>query len=508
MATNYDLYKINRLDGGLVTDVSPSLLDPQEGFSLNLKNLDLSIIGIPKKRPGKETVLASTGKPVKGAHQFIRLSEEDYFNTTAVNDGNVLVWDGDSWYEARWVVLGFGMANTQMCNEELETAQDMIESGYLNYTEAEFSMTTFADHLIVANGVYPGLVWDGKKTGKSPKEFPVVKHLETFRTRLVAAGHPNYPSRLYLSHTGDPTIWDPWRDDSNAFDVFVSPDDGQKITGILSLGQASLLIGKAGSLYEMSGHTRDDFTIVLVDPNVGVASHKSMVYISPYGFFISNKGIYRYNSGQVPERISTPIQNLFEEHVDTTRINESRAFLLDNINYVAVLPKKGGGSISFVYNTAQESWAEWDNPSVGEYMKVGNDPAGEVYYVEPEGEHFFRFTPGKREDEGSDIHSMIETQDLDAEVPEVEKDFGDLYLNFFTDETPYEVSIYLKLDNREWIPACKAFEIPGNGRGQQIVRVPVGKTARFLRVRIENHGKGEEFSPISLMYTFQAKDVL
>lgn len=507
MASSYSLYKLRQLDGGLVTDVSPSLLNPAEGYSLNLKNFDLSVIGIPHKRSGIETVLATTGLPVKGAHQFVRLAEDGFHNVAAVDDGNVLVWKDGAWHKLRWVVLGFRMANKEMCNGELETAEDMIDSGYLDYSEAEFDMVTFADQLALVSGVYPGLLWDGKQT-RLPREFPVAKYLEVFGTRLTAAGHPNYPSKLYVSHTGDPTIWDPWRHDSNAVEIFVSPDNGQRITGLLNLGEASLLIGKSGSLYELAGYTRESYTVVLIDPNIGVASHKSMVYISPYGYFVNKRGIYRYYSGQVPERISFPIQNLFDEYVDTTQITKSRGFLLGKENYVAVLPKQGGGSVAFVFNTEQESWVEWDNPKVGEYMMVEDDPAGEVYYVEPGGEQFFRVTRDKRDDNGTAIPSVMDTQDLDAELPEVEKDFGDLYLNFFTDSDPYWVDISIMLDGYEWLKVGQGVEVPGKGRGQHLVRVPVGKTARFLRVRVENSREGENLSPITLLYTFQPKDVL
>lgn len=327
------------------------------------------------------------------------------------------------------------------------------------------------------------------------------KYLIEYRTRAVIADG----SKLHLSHTGDPHLWSPGAAESNAVEVYVSPDDGECISGLLNMGDGGILIGKPSALYGLFGYTRDNFVVDLIDPTIGVSSHKSMVYTKPYAYWVHNSTVYCAQAGGTPERLSFPIQEELDRKVDLERIEETTALLYNRL-YIVSFPAIGGGFVTYCYHIEQQSWGEWTAPQgVVDYT----DYLGELYIAPVETTTIMKLVPGEFKDiDDVTIDTEITTVELDLGLIEQEKDIGDLYLVFRGSGKPVVADIEIYFDGK-LTPDVVANKVVlhGNPDKQIVLRVAVGRTARFMQVSIKEHNNAQ-FSPLALSYTYQIKDVV
>lgn len=464
------------LDGGMVTDVSPKVLDMSKGYMSKAINFDFSRYGKLQKRPGIAPYLTPAADPITSSHEFLKASTGQNYKIIA-HGTIVQYWDGEAWV----------------------TLRDTVTK------DAPFSFYTFADSLVMANGVDASARWDGT-TLTTPAQFPKVKYLAEYRLRLVGAGDPEKPSMLYISTTGDPTLWDPTLDNSNAAQIFVSPDDGEGISGICNAGEGGLLIGKPSALYGLFGYSRANFMVDIIDPNMGVSSQKSMVYIRPFTYFVNPKGIFRLMIGDTPERISAPIQDVLDVRLDMTRITQASAAFV-GLNYVVTLPAIDGGWFTLAYHTENSAWCEWTNPMLGSFIKA-NDKTGNLgYYAEPGGAQLYRIGFDLLDDSMGVIENELVTLELDAGQPEVTKEIQELHLIMLRKKNPYTFSVDFKVDDTDWYTLSMPVTIKGEPGTQEIVRFPVGKTVRFFKIRLRMETANQEFCPISLQIIYEPQEV-
>lgn len=327
--------------------------------------------------------------------------------------------------------------------------------------------------------------------------------LEDFRTRLLMAGDPEEPNKLRACHTGDPSLWDPNASGSNAFDMFVGPDDGTTVTGILEMGDGGILIGKHDSTYGLFGYTRENMVVDLVDSRIGVVNHDSMGFVKPYALFVSWDGIYRYESGQLPEKISLSIQSIFDNEVDHDRLDEASA-VTDSRAYILSLPDKEEGSIVLVYYADQEKWSRWDQPD-GRYF---TNIRGGYLFVERDAKAIKEYGLEERTDDGFMFETDMTTIELDTELPERIKYFDDLYIILRTAEIPYQVDVEVSLDGLEMKEYARTETIEGEPGKQKVLRVNIGKEARFMEIRMRNEDSSDGFQPLSIIYTCRPLGVL
>ena len=475
-------FRFLSLDGGLVTDVSPVLLSPDKGFASKSLNIDYSQRGVLRKRPGSiETLGAVASNPI-GAHQFIQASTQERHHIVA-HGAVVQRWDSST---TTWVNLRSGLTGEQI------------------------DFLTFADSLIMSNGVDASARWDGT-TLTTPTQFPKAKYLAEYRLRIAAAGDPANPSKLYLSHTGDPTLWDVSDASSNAAELFVSPDDGDVITGICNVGEGGLIVGKGRAIYGLFGYSRANFMVDILDPTIGVGSHKSMLYVRPYAYFVNERGIYRMEVGSPAERISSVIQTEFDSRINKSRIAESRAALLGR-NYVVTLPTGDTGTFTLAFNVDHLVWSEWTQPALRESWEVAGDATSDVYYFS-----YGSLIPRKLSqeittDKGDAISVTLSLVESSAGLPEVTKDIHDLYLTFLASAKTYHVNVWVWADDPNfnlWQQVAPNLEISGIAGSQITHRVPVGATnIRYFRVRLESSGAGGGFHPIAMTCLYTPQEVL
>lgn len=328
------------------------------------------------------------------------------------------------------------------------------------------------------------------------------KYLINYRSRAVLADG----SKLMLSHTGDPHLWAPEATGSNAVEVYVSPDDGEEISGLLNMGDGGVLIGKPNTLYGLFGYKRDNFVIDELDPNVGVSSHETMVYLRPYAYWVWNTGIYRSQPGGVPERISFPIQELLDEQVDVGRIKEAAALAYKRM-YIVSLPKVGGGFVTYCYHVDQESWGLWTAP---EGLAGHTQKGSETIMILRGSTTVMKLAEGVFTDlpDGNPIDTEITTVPLDLGVMEQDKDIGDLYVLFRGTGETFIVDVDVFVDsNPAPVSSARQVELSGPPGSQVLLRVPVGKVARFIQVSIRD-SREQQLVPLAISYTYQLRDVV
>ena len=475
-------FRLPSLDIGWATNISPLLLEQNRGNSDLLQNIDVSTPGVPRKRPGVVEVLGATTNPIIHAKEYTNLETDETY---------IVVFDGDDWFT--W-----------------DAGPPAVWNSFLTVvaTATEADSLVFANRLALVDGTNASALFDGAAVD-TPAQFPVARYLAEYRNRIVASGDPDEPSLLYLCHTGDPTIWNPDQIGSNATRMYVSPDDGEGITGHLNMGTGGVLIGKPSALYGLFGYARANMAVDLLDSTVGSLSHKAMQYIMPYAYFVSKQGIYRYtgSGGDAPERISAPIQDYFDANTDMDEIRNAVATVVGRY-YLITLPQSGGGYYTLAYHTETSRWILWTAPLLGAYLYTDSDPDGRVYYSEPGEDQLYRISPGVLNDKGpTPINALIETRELDGGLAEVTKDFHDLYLICSGAPADYTVTVYMQADNGAWLTVGAA-TVNTPVRMQSVHRIVLARTARFLKFRFQNSTISQQFSPIGLTMTYTPKDVL
>lgn len=597
MASQYLVFRINSLDGGMIRSFSPQLLNQEAGYMTLCKNLSLENTGVPHKRPAALSQF-ETPANATGLHYFNQLSSGTLFRMAAYDDkvahydgawNNVQtglavgknvnfltiadqvifcngedflrVWDGTTVQseigaenatmrtfllfehnDLRFTAKTGGSAGNNIRiryikNDTANTAASVEVTGagteddpyfittYIRWemdgelekiTTTSAQVKTLIEGNVTANALVevehvPGS--DGTRAVLTLTETPLMggydaiegKYLEEYRLRAVIAGDPENPSLLQLSHTGDPHLWSPHKVGSNAVFAYVSPDDGEGISGLLNMGDGGLLIGKPHSLYGLFGYKRENFVIDKIDPNVGVASHRSMVFMRPYGYFVGPEGIYRVEPGGVPYNIAEPIRDIFDNWIDHNRLADSVGMIYRD-QYLISLPDIGGGFFTLCFHIKRERWSLWTQPNAPtDYSPYD----GEKFFITSGHNHVLKLEEKTYADFDNEIiGAEIQTVELDAGLPHLEKDVGDLYvvLKAYESEGIINIQVYADWEREPFVTVDRLCETVEEEH-QLVIRIPLGKTLRFMRIHLQ-HTNESNFSPLALMYTYQPKEVL
>lgn len=131
--------------------------------------------------------------------------------------------------------------------------------------------------------------------------FPSV--IYRYTARMVAAGDPTYPDRVFFSSIVDPTAspFITWNTDPNTGDwIDVNPDDGGYVTGFSETSTFLLL-------FKNTGMYRIDTVSKTTDPqniyNIGAVSQEAIVLCQGITYYFSGLDIRRTNGG-FPDQIS------------------------------------------------------------------------------------------------------------------------------------------------------------------------------------------------------------
>ena len=124
-----------------------------------------------------------------------------------------------------------------------------------------------------------------------------------YKGRLLAAGDPQYPDRVFFSSIVDPTLnpFITWDTDPTTGDwIDINPDDGGFVTGF-SENSTFVLVFKNTGMYRLDSVSRT------ADPenifNVGATKQKAITLCQGVTYYFSGLDIRRTNGGY-PEQIS------------------------------------------------------------------------------------------------------------------------------------------------------------------------------------------------------------
>jgi len=224
-----------------------------------------------------------------------------------------------------------------------------------------------------------------------PSLPPIVKYLAVHQNTLCLAGDPKNPSTVTFADIDFPEGFDALR---RSFDCVT--DQNEPIRGIGSANEIFAVFKTSfsrGSIFIVSGVIQlGQYRVDLLTKNLGCVSHQSIKEIEGYLYFLSERGVYRFTSGQLPEEVSGSIRPIFSQPI----LNTQRSFVFRRSisvvdtktqKYLLFLPDeevfdsyKSASSFSRVwsYDYFRLGWAEWSNLDFSAGATVLND---EVWFT-------------------------------------------------------------------------------------------------------------------------------
>ena len=259
---------------GIVT-VLPPHLSPA-GSATICRNIDLSIkYGALVKRLGiaADVTVAAGNDPIEGLYEFPIIGGST--KTVAAHTG--AVYDITSGSSAIFTDAGLG-------------------GNPVNFT-------AFNNLLIIVNQGITTQKWTGtgltaNLLGSPPAN---VKYVEVHKRRVWMANSSAGASRLHYSAIDDP---EDWTTTNNAGFIDIDKNDGDSITGIISIGEG-LLIFKERSVHMLSGYDVP-FTVKRLSSGVGCIAPRSIQRTEGFALFMSTLGVFSAS----PEGVSLVSYNI------------------------------------------------------------------------------------------------------------------------------------------------------------------------------------------------------
>jgi hypothetical protein len=167
------------------------------------------------------------------------------------------------------------------------------------------SWETYSGMVFFCAGLAPMSSWDGSTYTTYPSA-PNGKYLRLWKDALWVSGVANYPDRVYSSAAGDATTW------PVANWVDIRHGDGDAIRALASV-DIYLLVGKryTGSVIS------DPATYVnhVFDYEKGIESHWSVVNHEAGVFWVTRRGIGKWEGDSPSSMLSYKVDPLFDPHI-------------------------------------------------------------------------------------------------------------------------------------------------------------------------------------------------
>lgn len=207
---------------------------------------------------------------------------------------------------------------------------------------------------------------------------------------------------------------------------FIKTPDRRKITGIVEQ-MSKLIVFTEDTINVLSGTDEDNFTFNKAYAGDGCIAPRSIQNISNYIIFLSFNGLMAFNGSEMAE-VDIKLSKYLRDNINYAYANSSCSFYYDD-KYILSYPKGASTvpneSIYFDYKTGKTGvysfafnvYSRWDKGSDGILIKGGSTTIGRVYNL---------FTG--LDDDGSAIECYDKIMSLDFGLPEVEKNFYDIYV--------------------------------------------------------------------------------
>lgn len=349
--------------GGWATDFGPSAtVAPQPGgvipipFLVDADNCTFELDGGPRKIRGTTTLNASaeeSGAAIRGITDFW------------------IIGTSGSPTQKRVIHVG-----TKVKKDDADGTFDDLITGLSTTTIPSYA--TYDDELVIMStgGVAPQK-WDGTTVGTFGTNTPNGAFGTEHKNRFWMAGDPALPSHLFYSQPIPAGIDTDWQDGSTSGFIQIAPDDGDKITGIVSF-KDDLWIFKgpySGSIHRITGSTpdvtsADAFARIPFVRGLGAAGHNSIFrfrddigFIAPDGTVHSLKATAAF--GDFNETaLSRPINNFLKDRTDKTRLPFAWAATDDSRECVLITLSIDGSTTNNIilcmdYRFDPVRWSNW-----------------------------------------------------------------------------------------------------------------------------------------------------
>jgi len=286
---------------------------------------------------------------------------------------------------------------------------------YLVATIANNTATTYSDN--IAQSAL------GDAASSLNAEPPVgMTALEEWNERLWMAGESN----VYYSRALFPESWPA----TNL--IQVAPDDNQVIRGLLADGKGKrLLIGKSGSIHEITGVSNANFRLDLLSQKHGVAGSHAMATAEGMVFFYSGENVYGMAPGsRDPQSVSTVAIRKILDAVPAAYRKDVRLSVYTPLSWLIVLVSRAGDNKHtkmLVYNYKTGAWVvftsdAFNTTAVPSFVGEAQDSDFVVglYAVIDAGasidfRFLYKFTDDVYSDDGTAIAFLAQTRGIAAD---------------------------------------------------------------------------------------------
>ena len=322
-------------------------------------------------------------------------------------------------------------------------------------TAARCGSAVLNNKLVLSNGADPMCYTVNGVDYVNIADAPPAPYMKVWKGRLYAGGSILAPSRLYYSKSYDPTSWT--ADSTNVATggyLDIDPDSNGDIVGVDMEG-GRFIVHKQDAAYRIipDEYGRPNQIIQIGAPTT---SHWSIARSEKFnvGYYFADEGFFEHN-GDVPKLISTPVQDLVEGILATSKISLASHFF--NYKFYCTMgasvtesERLGGRTFSnpmFVYDVRLQeiylytiadtpscfnSWA--DSASV-DNMYMG-DTLGNTYKWD-----------NSNVDYDAPIHGEVELYDDDGGAPHINKTYE--YIHIETNPG-CQSNVFYKLEGDDW----------------------------------------------------------
>jgi hypothetical protein len=352
------------LQGGLNVTDDPLIVGPNE--MTVAKNVLIGQSLARQKRPGLENYhtgnfegtasYPASGVPIRGILQYYR-----YGSGTGEVYEDIFLHQSDK-------VWSIGTRTSEGINQT--GSLTLSTTGIPSYQVFEgilyFVTSETADGYNKWNGLAepPGVA----EAATAPLDG-VGKLLGNYFGRMLMAGNPDFPFRVYMSAALDAEDWSGM--DATSFDLTYDGDP-TGVTAIFPELDGRVFIATRRSIYELS--TTDpanlnNFSIRRVTRGIGCVGQGTVVATPNDVLFASDRGIHSIKKVVVSDQseisfLSRDIQNLWVSLLNAQRLNQAQATWEETQNlYVITVPVAGELTNSTVlcYNLTFGYWTLWED---------------------------------------------------------------------------------------------------------------------------------------------------
>ena len=298
-------------------------------------------------------------------------------------------------------------------------------------------------------------------------------------------------SFLYPSHISDveyfPAVW------------LQRTPDRRKIIGLVEQGR-NLLVFTEDCIAVLSGTDEDNYIFRKAFPGDGCIATRSIQNIKNYIIFLGFEGIMAFNGVETVD-IDEKLNKYLRDNINYAYADTSCSCYYDD-KYILSYPKGSATypteSVYFDYKTGKTGvfdfafnvFSRWDKGDDGILIKGGSTTIGRVYNL---------FTG--LDDDGSAIECYDDTMAIDFGLPEVEKNFYDVYVKVKT-TTGTALRLYYTIDDDT--ETYKDITLTANKERWYRVRLPQSVTGRSIAIRPRMNDKYQaEFQGYIIVYDLE-----